>query len=280
MQVNVEVAPAPLAGRRTITLRRRPREPHRRSSQGEAWTVGTTPIHAHTPSEPACRGHSDRSGFTRQRLGASPQEKLGHARSAVTSCCEWRQITKFVAGQDSTRPPLPIIASLAAYYLPMDLGRSSATSQLKVRSSSWPSRTARHWDAEGRRTKAGIAEGPGNRDAEAAPEMRYLRIRLRECRSDRGPFPGFLGSAAPQRHSGRRLGVWLVGRVGISRPEMFGSSRARDRRLTGVLVKGEVRKCTNRPCPWVAGIPQGCSMTSAKPPDVTERRLRSRGGLQ
>jgi len=129
MQVNVEVAPAPLAGRRTNTLRRRPREQHRRWSQEERWTVGTTPIQAHTFSEPACRGHTDRSGFARQRLGASAQERLGHMRSAITSCCGWHQIIKFVTGQDSMRPPFPIIASLAAHCVPMDLRRPSTTNQ-------------------------------------------------------------------------------------------------------------------------------------------------------
>jgi hypothetical protein len=50
-------------------------------------------------------------------------------------------------------------------------------------------------------------------------EIRYLQIRLRACGPESGPFRGFQGSAAPQRHGGRRLGVWLVSCVGVFRPE-------------------------------------------------------------
>jgi len=56
------------------------------------------------------------------------RQRLGHARSVVPGYCDWRQIIKFVSGQE------PIMASLAAYCVPKDLGPSSATSQPKVRS--------------------------------------------------------------------------------------------------------------------------------------------------
>ena len=62
MQVKVEVASAPLAAKNNDP-RRRPHEQHRRWSQEERRTVGTTPIRAQTPSEPACQGRTDRSGF-------------------------------------------------------------------------------------------------------------------------------------------------------------------------------------------------------------------------
>jgi hypothetical protein len=190
MQMNVEVAPAALAGPKnnypspSTAPTTSPVVPG-----GDLDGVNYRDSCLRTPCGPACQGHTDRSSLAQQRLG--------HARSVCTKLLRLASNYQIRIGRRINEATPPTIASLAAYNVPKDLGRSSAASQPKVRSSCSPAEPPATGMPQGAEPERELLRVRGTEIVEAAPKMRDLQIRPRECGPDSGPLRGFQGSGAP-----------------------------------------------------------------------------------